>query len=752
MNPIGKLLVTALVAATVFDIPATAEAGTSQETGLRPFGAGTIVPAPRIRRLLAKVKTQNVFPPGVRVTYDSADYALPEPVRIGKRLKEYISAQPVTIKPDDELVGWLHFDYSVESDLYRRTGHRFFSRICMPYYLKPQNGFATFEWQHTGANFVKVLEKGLVGIRAEIAASRAKWAGDRGRLDYLRGMDLAMDGIEARVKKSVAECRRLAEAEKDPARKTALLRMTACLERVPMHPARTYDEAIQSIFFCFDFLSDAIGRLDQYLAPYYFADLKAGRITREHAVERLQELFVFIDAHTPHWSSNHDKGGESHMTVGGLTPDGKDGWSEFSRLVVDACLSCDLIRPQMSFRWHPGTKREHLRYMLDCERRDPNLRIAFDGDAPRIKALVEHFGFPIEVARDYCMTGCNEGAFTGGFSTGGCKVNIPRCIVNVFSRRKNEAIACRDWEEFWRLFEHELFLDLEEADMWCKVFNEMRSHDCNILSALFLDGCIERATSPTRGGSSLAWSQIGLVGMPNLIDSLCIVRQFVFDEKRCTMKELADALAADWKGHEKLNAEIRGKGRFYGENDPVSNGIARRLHLAIARFAKDRRDYFGNPFTYGNHVGYNDHSVIFGKITGATPDGRRAGEYFSFGSGPVTGRGTDSATSILLSTAQMDPTGIMCGAPVLNLSVSPSVVTDENDFEKLVILVETYFRQGGLHLQLNHVSRETLIAAQKNPEKYANLRVRVSGFSGYFVRFKKSIQDEIIARTVTSLR
>ena len=709
--------------------------------------------SPRIGRLQERALDHDVFPSPVKVEYDPADEKLPEPIRIGKRLCEYMSAQPVAVRADEELVGWLPFDGSVENDLFQRRGHKTYKNICFPlYYLKPQDRLATFEWLHSCGDFGKIVREGFNGVRREVAASRAKWVGDPERLDYLKGLDLALDGIEARARNCAAECRRLAESETNEERKTTLFEMAARCERVPMNPAQTFDEGVQSVFFCFDFLADAIGRIDQYLAPLYFADLAAGRTTPDRAAERLQELFIFIHAHTSYASSIYDKSGENHMTVGGLTPDGSDGWTDFSKLVVEACLACDLKRPQMSFRWHPGTKRETLRFMLDCERRDPNMRIAFNGDTARIAALEKHLGFPSEVARDFCITGCNEGAFPGGASTGGCKVNAVRCVERIFSACRDDVLSCKTWDDFAALFEREFHRDLEEAEGYAWMFNDLRAKDCNVLSALLLSGCVERAKSPTRGGLSRGWGMLMMIGVPNLIDSLTIVKQFIFDEKRCTMLELADALSTDWRGHEKLLGEIRHDGVFYGENDPRSNGIARFVHESMARFATGRRDYFGEPYTFGNHVGYNPHGAFFGKLTGATPDGRRSGDFLSFGSGPASGRGTDSATSILLATAQMDPAGLMCCSPVLNLSVPPSVVTDDGDFEKLVILVETYFREGGLHLQLNHVSREMLIDAQKHPERYQNLRVRVSGFSGYFVRMRKEIQDEIIARTVTAVR
>ena len=717
-----------------------------------PFGAGARAPAGRIQRLLARALAHDVKPPPVRVKYDPDDLKLPEPVRIGKRLKEYISAQPVTLRADEELVGWLSFDGSVESDLYPRVGHRAFWAAAGKYYCKPQDALATFEWQHSSLDYPKLLKGGLGQIRAEIGASKRKWAGNQERLDYLAGMELALDGLEVRVRNCVAECRRQAAAEKDAARKAKLLEMAARCERVPMGPATSFADAVQSMYFCFDCLMDAVGRLDQYLAPFYFADLKKGILTREQAEETLQELFIYIDAHTSHRSSNYDKGGECHMTVGGMTPDGRDGWTEFSQLVVEAALALDLKRPQMSFRWHPGTRRETLRFILACERRDPNMRIALDGDMPRVAAFTTRFGMPVEKARDYCMTGCNECAFAGGISLGGCKWNVLRTIERVFSARREEALACRTWEEFQRLFEDQFRRDFDEYVVWFDKFNELRTGDCNVLSALFLSGCIENAQSPTRGGATCADALVLMIGGPNLIDSLCVVRQFVFEERRCTMATLAAALAANWEGYESLRKEISDHGRFFGGNDPFTNEVAQFVHLALARIAAGRRDRFGNLFDFGNLAGYHDHGAKFGRVTGPTPDGRRRGEDMSFGSGPAMNHGNDAATSTLLAVARMDPEHMLCGGGIMNLSLPASTVSDDAEFEKVVILIETYFREGGMHLQLNHVSRETLIDAQKHPEKYPNLRVRVSGFSGYFVRMRKTTQDEIIARTVTSVR
>ena len=279
-------------------------------------------------------------------------------------------------------------------------------------------------------------------------------------------------------------------------------------------------------------------------------------------------------------------------------------------------------------------------------------------------------------------------------------------------------------------------------------FNMLRSRDCNVLTSLFMEGCIERAASVTQGGSSRAKSDNHFMGTTNLIDSLCIIRQFVYEEKICTMETLLSALDADWKGFEDLRTQILRKGKFFGNNDEFSNGMAHRFYTSVYNFADGRTDIFGNYIDYGNLTGYNPHFAFFGALTQATPDGRVAGSALMFGSGQSDGKDRDGITSHLLSVAHMDPTGIMCGDSIMNLSVDEDTVQNEESFEKLVSMIEIYFREGGLHLQLNHVSAKDMIAAKKDPDKYKSLRVRVSGFSAPFVNLEEPIQDNVIARTV----
>ena len=704
----------------------------------------------RIDRLVKAARSREIFPVTVPVEYDEFDLKLAEPLRIAKRLTEYMAAQPCYFTDDNELVGMMHFDGSVEADLFTRTGHKNIREAFGKYYNHPQENLCTMEWQHSNADFGKVIRIGLTGLRQEIIEARRHYHNDISRLNFLAALEAMIRGITRRSRQYATECRMQATICQDPARKAVLLRMASNCRQVPEYPARTFEEAVQCLYFCFMFQPDSIGRPDQYLYELYQSGIANGTLTREHAKELLQELYVMIHGWTRFGCPQADRGAESHFVIGGYTIDGSCAWNELSELILESLLETDLIRPQISLRWNHKTPRSVLEKILDSERKDKNKRIALVNDEPRIAAMIKN-GIPWETAFDYIMVGCNEPAFQGGISLGGNTVNIVRSLVNTLNDRRAEVLESPDFDSFYAVYEEELHNDLETILDYSNRFNMLRSRDCNVLTSLFMPGCIERAASVNQSGAERARWCANFMGSTNLIDSLCIIRQFVYEEKRCTMETLLAALDADWKGYEELRASILNTGRFFGNNDELSNQTAQRFYASVNNFAQGRTDIFGHYLCYGNLTGYNIHYARYGALTQATPDGRVAGSALLFGSGQANGKERDGITSHLLSVAGMDQTGVMCGNTIMNISVDENTVQNEESFQKLVVLVETYFREGGLHLQLNHVSARELIAARKDPDKYKSLRVRVSGFSATFVNLSEQHQENIIARTVNSL-
>lgn len=707
----------------------------------------------RIQRLVNVALKDYIYPPCANIEVDPFDDKLSEPMMIAKRLTDYIEAQPIVLTDDNELIGLMRFNNCpVPADIFHRTGHRLIGEALGRYYRKPQENLCTMEWQHSNADFSKLIRQGLVGYIRDINESRQHHLGDTAKLEFLASLELVVRAFLRRADQYRDFCLQQAAKTEDAARRETLRRIARNVSRVPRYPASTFEEGIQCLYMCFCIIPDSIGRPDQYLYPLYRQDIDNGTLTREHAIELIQEFFVSIHGHTPHVKGLDDRGAESHFVVGGLTVDHQDGYNELSDVIVDAMMDLPLVRPQVSLRWNHLTPRKVLHKLLDCERKDAQKRFAFVNDEPRLESLMRINKLPYEVACDYIMVGCNEPAFQGGISLGGNTTNICRCLLNTLNNRRLEVLECTNFESFYTIFEQEMHADLETILQYSNRFNDLRSRDCNVMSSLFLAGCIERATSATRGGASLPrGGGANLMGAVNVIDSLTVIAQMVFDEKRFTMAELLAALDADWQGYEDMRQTILRHAKFFGNNHELSDGLARRFYASVYSFAKDRTDLFGTPLTYGNLTGYHEHFAWFGALTGATPDGRVAGAALGFGSGQAFGKDHEGASAHLLSVAKMDPTLIMCGNTIMNLTVDESTVRDDEAFEKLVLLVETYFKEGGLHLQLNHISREELLKAQAEPDAYKSLRVRVSGFSANFVDLNRDLQDNVIARTTENL-
>lgn len=291
-----------------------------------------------------------------------------------------------------------------------------------------------------------------------------------------------------------------------------------------------------------------------------------------------------------------------------------------------------------------------------------------------------------------------------------------------------------------------MFNDLTSAEKIGSGFQRLRSRDCNLVSNIFIDGCIKNAKSVTQGGAENYIAVGLLIGITNVIDSLSVVRQLIFDEKKISMDILTEALKSNWHGYEELREYILEKGCFFGNDDELPDNTARRFFKSLDKW-NDGNNYLKKKWVFGNLIGYNEHHKFFGSKTKATPDGRFDGDMISFGIGQSEGKDRNEITALLSSVAKCDPLCILTGPVVTNVMLDENTVKNDKSFEKPVYLFETYFEMGGTHFQLTYVSKKDLIEAKKHPEKYRSLRVRVSGFSDYFVLLNKSLQDEIIKRT-----
>ena len=699
----------------------------------------------RIRKLAEETVKGNMFPNRVKTEYDRCDLFL-SPVKMScKRVCEYILNQEPLIREESCFTGLISFDGSVEGDIFTRSGHKNLSLAIELFYNKPVDNLLTFEWQHSVGDFGKIINRGLNGIKADIELSEKNHIGDKNAIEFLETQTVFCNTVIAWAHKCSDRAAELAKKTENADYKRNLERLSNGLKKVPENKAESFFEAVLSLYVCYSYVPDSIGLIDRYLYPFYKNDITDGKLTEEDVKAYLQELFLMLQARIWVKSDRFYRGGESHFCVGGYLENGEDGFNEFSKLIVDSLMELPTWIPQISLRWTDKTPHEVLRYMLDCERKDPNKRIAFVNDEPRIKGLMKYNGISYEEAVNYTMIGCNELALPGGIVFGFDPMNVLRSMENTFFNRSNDIINAESFEDFFDIYKEELFNDLQEADKIGKGLQDLRDRDTNIVSNIFINGCIEKAKSISP--ESAQFLAVGiLIGLPNVIDSLSVTKQFVFDKKLCSMSELVSAVKNNWAGYEDLRTLIMKEGNFFGNDDECSNKMAAKLFEALDEW-NAMHNYLGKKRMFGNLVGYNEHHKFFGDATKATPDGRFDGDMLTFGIGQSGGKDKQGLTALLNSIAKCDPYAVLTGPSVTNVMLDEQLVKNDDSFEKLVYMFESYFKTGGTHFQLTYVSKDDLINAQKEPEKYKNLRVRVSGFSDYFVLLNKGLQDEILLRT-----
>ncbi len=700
----------------------------------------------RIAKLTQLTLKGDMYAYPVNTEFDREDLFLSKQEMESKRLCEFILNQQPVLTPYSKMTGFFNCDDSVVGDAFRRMGHKAFGEVCSNFFLQPIDNLSTFEWQHATADYQKVLDKGLSGIIAEIDES-LKAHSEKEEIEFLNALKRVANTLIAWAHKCAERALELSETVENEEYKSNLEGLSRALWNVPENKPSSFYEAVLSVYLCFSADPDSVGTLDRYLTPFYYEDIAKGVLTREEAKAYLQELFLMLQAATSVHSSNFTRGAESHFCIGGYLPNGEDGFNELSKLILESLIELPIWIPQVTLRWTAKTPRETLRYVMDLERKDPNKRIAFQNDVKRLKCYTEICGFPFEKAVGYTTVGCNEPAFLGAISGGNSEINFLRATETVFHKKADTVINTKDFEEFYQIFLAELLSDLDVAYAYDDKYNKERAKDVSYLSSIFFQGCIEKAKSLTQGAGDVVIASPLCIGIPNVIDSLIIVKQFVFDEKTVTMSELINALQSNWHGYEDLRTVILKSGDFFGNDTERSNYVAQKLYASLYEYLQGKKNLFGYQWLIGDLIGYNEHHKWFGENTKATPDGRKAGDPLKFGLGQSEGKDRNGLSALLNSISKIDPNGIGCGSTVTNIMIDEQLVQNDNYFEKTVDMFETYFKKGGVHFQLTYVSKEDLLAAKESPEKYKHLRVRVSGFSDYFVKLDASLQDDIIARS-----
>ena len=621
---------------------------------------------------------------------------------------------------------------------------------------------------------IKMFRTGLLDLKEEIAESLAKTdlVNDPegvDKRDELRAMDIVCDAMIRYAERYAERLEELAAEEKDPVRKKELEKMAAICRRVPAHAPTTVHEALQHYWFIHlgvvtelnPWESFNPGRLDQSLYPLYKKQLEEGTVTQEEVYEMLQSFWVKFNNH-PSPPKVGVTAEESNtytdfclINVGGVKEDGSDGVNEMSYILLDVIREMRLLQPSSMIQVSKKNPDRFIRAAVEIIKTGFGQPSVFNTDA-----LVQEMlraGKDVRDARNGGCSGCVE---TGAFGTEAYILtgyfNLPKILEltlnDGFDKRTGKQIGLKtgtatDYRTYEELFaaykaqvQHFMRIKLTGNNIIERIF--MKYMPVPFLSVLIED-CIRNGKDYMCGGARYNSSYVQGVGLGSITDMLTALRYHVYDKKTIAMETMEKALANDFKGFEELQYQLVYHTPKYGNDDDYADEQEVQvfdMYYDVLSGHKSPRgaDYRVNMLPTTCHV-------YFGKVTGATPDGRNAWKVLSEGISPVQGADTNGPTAVIRSAAKIDH--IKTGGTLLNQKFTPSLLSTEEGCNNLVHLIRAYFRMDGHHIQFNVVDADTLREAQKHPEDYKDLIVRVAGYSDYFNDLGEDLQNEIICRT-----
>jgi len=618
-----------------------------------------------------------------------------------------------------------------------------------------------------------VMRQGFSGIKERakqhLEQLQTENPDERRNADFLQAVIICSEGAIAFAGRFAGETMKLAEKEADPGRRDELLRIADNCRWVPANPPRTFYEAIQCLWFTQVIAqisygmagTFALGRVDQYLYPFYKRDVEQGIITKEEALELIEELELKLTSNIlllPEVGlevSSTLGTSPQPITIGGLTKDGKDATNELSWMILEASEKLKGVINNLAIRIHGKTAEDFM--LRACRVYRSTSGQAFYNDEAIIPALLSD-GYSLEDARDYAIVGCVEPTGSGDTfaCTGGHDLKLGGVLEIVLTNGgyrlmggqglpTGDPTRFETFDEFMDAFrrqlEHNVKMAVDAVNIKDAIYQA--EFPAPFVSAT-LTGCVESGRDATDGGARYNFGSITARGLGTTADSLAAIKKLVFDDQVLTMSELVELLETNFERKDELRHLLINRAPKYGNDDDYVDLIAKEIAELFCREVTEHQSIRGGHFrpsfySYGTHV-------LDGLFLGATPDGRMAGEAISNGISPVNAREKKGPTAVLNSAAKLEHTLISNGN-ALNLRLLPSLVQDEAALGKVASLVRTYFHLGGMHLQFNVVSREMLEDAQKHPQDHRDLVVRVSGYSAFFTDLGKLIQDDIIART-----
>lgn len=627
----------------------------------------------------------------------------------------------------------------------------------------------------TTCDHEKLLTVGLKGYmeecQANIDALTPTCQLDEEKINFWQACIIQCRGLITYAHRMAEEAQRQAAACTDEKRRQELLTIAENCRVVPENPPANFQQALQLVWFVHVYFhievcttANGFGRFDQYMWPYYKKDVIDDRtLTRDEALEMLEcfylkacEVFEVRDrwyatsfAGYPMWEI---------LVVGGQTPDGHDATNELSYVCLEAANQLKTTQPVMAVRVWDGTPEALIRKgceMIQAGQANPGF---FNDNVAMQMALGK--GCSLEEARDWTIVGCIQPGPGGGTTDGSPDagyVNMGKMIEFVLHNGMDPDTGklmglqtgnprnFKDIEEFKDALKKQI---LHHYKLIATGYNVMQSMHMTrypvIFASMVTKGCVESGRSVQHGGAKYCTAGLYITGAANLADSIAAIDTCVFRDKDITMDELITALDKNFEGEERMRQLLLNKPPKFGNDNEYVDGIYREMVQFIASHVQEWPDARGGRYSFNVHS--QTVNVSHGMVCGATPDGRRAGEPFCDNASPMMGRDVSGPTATVKSVASMGQASFHDGA-LFNLRFDPKGVEGEKGLKSIEGVIKTYFKHGGEHIQINVVDNETLKDAQKHPENYKGLMVRVAGYMAYFTELDKSAQDVIIYRT-----
>ncbi len=620
----------------------------------------------------------------------------------------------------------------------------------------------------------KIYRKGMLDFKREIEEQIEKldFLNDpeaTDKLEELQAMAVSCDAVIVFAERHAALAEKMAATENNSQRVAELKKIAEVCRHVPAHAPRNFWEAIQMYWFVhlgtitelngWDAMNP--GHFDQHLQPFYENDVASGKLTRDEAKELLSCFWIKVNNHPapPKVGITARESGTyndfTNINIGGIKPDSSDAVNEVSYMLLEVAEELHILQPGNSVHISAKTPGRFLNAAVKVIRHGHGFPSVFNPDV-YVKELLRQ-GKSLQDAREGGCSGCIEvGAFgKEAFLLTGY-LNVPKILEITLNNgtdpltgkkagiETGDPLKVKNFEELYNAFLKQLNFVVDQK---IRVSNYIDRMFAKFAPAPFLsvviDDCILKGKDYYNGGPRYNTNYIQCTGLGTVTDSLAMLKKHIFEEKKVNMSDLLASLKNSFEGNERLRQFILNRTPFFGNDDDYADEIAVRVYNDLLAAIDGKPNIKGETY-HVNMLSTTCH-VYFGKVLGATPNGRLAGKPISDGTSPSHGADTHGPTAVMRSLAKLDQS--KSGGTLLNLRFVPALLKREKDVEKLEHLIRSYFTLGGHHVQFNIVDTATLRAAQENPEEYRDLMVRMAGYSDYFNHMNEDLQEEIIART-----